>query len=154
MLATVGGAKAALFNRWNADKALATIRKHKLTSGGGVPFVRSASLPDRALMVQMVGELVEAAKRTPEGTYTGMQSFLFGGSPASSSLPGAATKAFIGAMPAQGYGATETNSACVGIAGEDYLRRSASTGLATLVNDVKIADDDGNELPRGQMVVL
>ena len=99
----------------------------------------------------MVGELVQAAKRTPEGSYDGLQSFLFGGSPASASLPSAAVKSFIGAMPAQGYGATETNSACVGFGGNDYLIRPASTGLPSLVNDVIIADDSGNELPRGQM---
>ena len=46
---------------------------------------------------------------------------------------------------------TSRSSACVGFGGEDYLRRAASTGLATLVNDVKIAADDGTELPRELM---
>ena len=72
----------------------------------------------------MVGELVAAAKRTPAGSYTGLATFIFGGSPASASLPSAASKSFIGASPAQGcvcdscastdaasYGATETKCA-------------------------------------------
>ena len=39
----------------------------------------------------------------------------------------------------------------IGIAGAAYLQRPDSSGLPSVGTDVKIADDDGSELPRGQV---
>lgn len=49
------------------------------------------------------------------------------------------------------YGLTETSAGCIGHSAEDYARLPASTGRATLVNDLKIVDERGREQPCGQI---
>jgi len=57
---------------------------------------------------------------------------------------------FAKAMPATGWGMTETNAIGVGIAAADYLRKPESSGRVSAVLDVRIVDEAGNELPTGQ----
>ena len=45
---------------------------------------------------------------------------------------------------------TETNAIGTGIGGNDYLDHPASSGRASAVVDLKIVDDDGNQLPAGE----
>lgn len=54
------------------------------------------------------------------------------------------------AMPATGWGMTETNAIGVGIAAADYLRKPESSGRVSAVLDVRVVDEAGNELPTGQ----
>lgn len=54
------------------------------------------------------------------------------------------------AMPATGWGMTETNAIGVGIAAADYLRKPESSGRCSAVLDIRIVDEKGNELPTGQ----
>ena len=57
---------------------------------------------------------------------------------------------FDNALPNTGWGMTETNAIGTAIAGELYLERPNSSGLPAAVLDIKIADEDGNELSAGQ----
>jgi len=57
---------------------------------------------------------------------------------------------FAKAMPATGWGMTETNAIGVGIAAADYLRKPESSGRVSAVLDVRIVNEAGVELPTGQ----
>ena len=57
---------------------------------------------------------------------------------------------FDNALPNTGWGMTETNAIGTAIAGELYLERPNSSGLPAAVLDIRIADEDGNELSAGQ----
>lgn len=54
------------------------------------------------------------------------------------------------AMPATGWGMTETNAIGVGIAASDYLRKPESSGRVSAVLDIRIVNEKGEELPAGQ----
>lgn len=71
-----------------------------------------------------------------------LEGLLFGGAPAPDSLVTRARQAFPTATMIQGYGLTETNSIAVSFAGEDYIARPTSTGLASPVNDIRIVHKD------------
>ncbi len=53
--------------------------------------------------------------------------------------------------PANGYGLTETTSAVVINAGQDYFTHPDSIGRPVVGADVKIVDPDGNEVPNGDV---
>ena len=60
------------------------------------------------------------------------------------------------ALPATGWGMTETNAIGTGIAGQDYLLRPNSSGRASAVVDLKIVGDEGQTLPaheRGELYI-
>jgi long-chain acyl-CoA synthetase len=57
---------------------------------------------------------------------------------------------FPNAMPNIGWGMTETNAIGAGHGGEDYLQRPSSSGRASLVLELKVADELGRALPTGE----
>ncbi|KAG6841218.1 hypothetical protein C0991_000664 [Blastosporella zonata] len=79
-----------------------------------------------------------------------VEAFSFGGAPPPEFLAERAMKLFPGAVLAQGYGLTETNSLAVGFSGEDYLARPLSTGRAMPVNDLAIVKG-GVAVPPGEL---
>ncbi|XP_006460626.1 acyl-CoA synthetase [Agaricus bisporus var. bisporus H97] len=123
MLATMGGLKIVLMRKWSIDEATRLIKQEDAAIAGGVP--------------SMVSDL-------SEGSLAGypLESLMFGGAPAHSTLPERARKAFPQAVMGQGYGLTETNSVAVSVGGEDYDTRPTTCGLPTPVNDVVIMDGD------------
>lgn len=63
---------------------------------------------------------------------------------------------FSQAMPATGWGMTETNAIGTGIGGADYLERPDSSGRSSVVVDLKIVDEAGRELranERGELLI-
>jgi len=52
-------------------------------------------------------------------------------------------------LPSNGYGLTETSSVTTMITGDDYVARPESVGPPVAVCDVKVVDDEGTELSRG-----
>ena len=55
------------------------------------------------------------------------------------------------ASPGNGYGLTETTSAIIANGGPDYLAHPDSVGRPTANTDVRIVDDDGNDLGDGHI---
>ena len=53
-------------------------------------------------------------------------------------------------LPATGWGMTETNAIGVGISGQDYLTRPASSGRCSQVLQLRVVDDTGRSLPTGE----
>lgn len=84
-MTTMGGGKVALFNKWDARKALATIKRFALTTSGGVPF--------------MVQELTAAAKI--DGPAPTLTSLIYGGAPASDRVASDAVEQHRAAMCSQ-----------------------------------------------------
>ena len=131
-----GGGKMVLMYRWDPERALELIEREQLTGFGGVPA-----------MVWQVLESPDFGKRDVS-TITGVG---YGGAPAASELVRQIEKHFPEAQPSNGYGMTETSGIATMNAGVDYRERPDSAGTVVPVCDVIIADDDGNEVPRGEL---
>lgn len=129
MLATLTGMRIVMMRKWNPDEGARLIKNENIAIAGGVP--------------SMVSDLTE----TSESGKFSLESLMFGGAPAPNSLAARARKAFPTAAMSQGYGLTETNSVAVGFAGEDYLARPTSCGLATPVNDIMIMNGETSVPP-------
>ncbi|KAF8165363.1 hypothetical protein B0H34DRAFT_688919 [Crassisporium funariophilum] len=119
MLATLTGMKIVLMRKWKPEEAARLIKDENIAVAGGVP--------------SMVADLTDSLNHGHL-----LESLMFGGAPAPDSLAKRARQAFPTATMSQGYGLTETASVAVGVAGEDYVARPASCGLAMPVNDVVI----------------
>jgi len=128
---TALGGKIVMMHKWSLKEALHLIRKEKVTSSGGVPFVAQ--------------ELLEGGSADDLKT---LEHLSFGGAPAQEGIPGLVRKHLPAGVIQQSWGLTETNSVAVGHAGEDYHRKPLSTGLPAIVNEIKIVDNDGKELKK------
>ncbi|KAF8974758.1 hypothetical protein BDZ97DRAFT_1775265 [Flammula alnicola] len=124
MLATMAGLKIVMMRKWNPNEGARLIKKENIAIAGGVP--------------SMVADLTESSGT---GNFS-VESLMFGGAPAPDSLAARAHHAFPSASMSQGYGLTETSSVAVGFAGEDYIARPSSCGLATPINDILIVQGD------------
>ncbi len=121
--------------KWDPALAAELIEKEKITS-----FIAPAA---------MTGDLVHTAKITQRDLSTLMQ-VGGGGAPRAPEQVDQIDKSFENALPGTGWGMTETNAIGTGIGGEDYLERPASSGRCSAVLDLRVVDDDGNELPTGE----
>lgn len=123
MLATMTGMKIVMTRKWDVEEAVKLIKRENISVVGGVP-----SMVIDLILSSLSGHPLEG--------------LLFGGAPAPDSLVTRARQAFPTATMIQGYGLTETNSIAVSFAGEDYIARPTSTGLASPVNDIRIVHKD------------
>ena len=97
----------------------------------------------------MTGDLVRVAKQTSRDLGT-LVSVGGGGAPRAPDQVKQIEASFEKALPATGWGMTETNAIGTGIGGLDYLGRPASSGRCAAVLDLKIIDEEGNTLPAGE----
>ena len=82
----------------------------------------------------------------------GLQYVGAGGAKRPAAQVGQLQDAFPKAVVASGWGMTETNAVGLGIAGPDYLDKPGAAGrLLPPVQDLKILDNDGNEVPVGEI---
>ncbi|KAK7695997.1 hypothetical protein QCA50_000637 [Cerrena zonata] len=142
MLATVSGQKIVLMRRWNVTegklvtaiewthlKIFRLILHENIRVAGGVPA--------------MVSDLIES-----DLSGYGLETLIFGGSPAHDQLPAKGKRAFPNAVMSQAYGMTESNSIAVALAGIDYEERPTAAGLPCPVNDMLVVSD-GRVVPAG-----
>ncbi len=127
--------KIVAMYKWDADEGARLIEAEKIAS-----FIAPAA---------MTGDLVEAARRNSADLST-LLSVGGGGAPRAPEQVKDIDEAFEGALPGTGWGMTETNAIGTGIGGQDYLDRPASSGRVSAVLDIRIVDEDGNELPAGE----
>ena len=73
------------------------------------------------------------------------------GAPAPPELVKKIDKGFKSGSPGIGYGMTETTAYGPQNSGDNYLRKPRSAGRAIPVLQIKVADDAGKELPRGEV---
>lgn len=121
--------------RWDAEAAAALIEREQLSS-----VVAPAAV---------TGDLVRVAL-TRKYDLSCLLAVGGGGAPRAPEQVRQIAASFGNALPNIGWGMTETNAIGAGNSGEDYLRKPASSGRCSLVLQLKVVDDAGNELPAGQ----
>jgi len=127
--------KLVCMYKWDAERAAELIEVEQISS-----FTAPAA---------MTGDLVRVAKQTSRDLST-LVSVGGGGAPRAPDQVMQIEASFEKALPATGWGMTETNAIGTGIGGLDYLGRPASSGRCAAVLDLKIIDEQGNTLPAGE----
>ncbi len=124
--------KLVMMYKWDPERALVLIERHKVTSFVGVPT--------------QSWDLMESPNFSKYDT-SSLSAVGGGGAPAPPTLVARVGKSFSKGSPTLGYGMTETNAYGPGNYGDDYLSHPTSTGrVPTIVLDVDIRDNDGNSL--------
>jgi acyl-CoA synthetase (AMP-forming)/AMP-acid ligase II len=137
LLSLAAGAKISLLHKWDAEEAVRVINAEKVTRFLGVP-TQSA-------------DLLEAARRTgdtlPSLTWLGA-----GGAKRPAAQVAQLQDQLPAAEIATGWGMTETNALGIGLVGEEYNKRPGVAGkLHPPLQDVRFLDDNGNDVPVGQL---
>ena len=131
-----GGALVTQY-KWDPAEALRLIEKHKVTQISGVPAV-----------IRTLLEHPDYDKHDLSSLSTISQ----GGSPVPPDSIARIQSDFSGKVsPTNGYGLTETTSAVVGNAGKVYFGKKDSVGQPMIGTDIRIVDEDGNDLPMGKI---
>ncbi|MFE1600604.1 class I adenylate-forming enzyme family protein [Methylobacterium sp. ID0610] len=130
------GSRLVLMHRWDVGRALALIERERCTSAGGVPTI--------------AWQLLEGREA---GTHdlSSLETITYGGAPAPAELVRRLRAAFPQAMPATGWGMTETSATFTHHMGEDYLHRPDSCGPPLPVCEARIVDPEGRALPPGEV---
>ena len=103
----------------------------------------------------MTGDLVQEAGKTNRDLST-LASVGGGGAPRAPEQVKNIHDSFEKAMPGTGWGMTETNAIGTGIGGQDYLDHPASSGRCSIVNQIRVVNEDGTQLPpteRGELQI-
>jgi long-chain acyl-CoA synthetase len=132
----VAGGKMVAMRRWDTERAMALIEAERCTSAGGVPT--------------LAWQIIEHPARE-KYDLSSLESVSYGGAPAASELVRRIVQVFPQAAPGTGWGMTETSATFTHHSGDDYEHRPESCGPAVPVCEMKIAGDDGRELPRGEV---
>jgi long-chain acyl-CoA synthetase len=119
--------KLVMLHRWDPEKALVLIERHKVTAFVGVPT--------------QSWDLLESPHFKDYDT-SSLVSVGGGGAPAPPKLVHRIEGSFTKARPGIGYGMTETNAFGPGNSADDYVAHPTSTGRArTSILDVEIRDE-------------
>lgn len=121
--------------RWNPQTAAALIDRERLTSMIGP--------------AAMTGDLLRMAQQHQHDLGT-LLAVGGGGAPRAAEQVRQIGASFPQALPATGWGMTETNAIGAGIGGEDYLAHPDSSGRCSQVLELKVVDVAGAALPAGQ----
>ncbi|MCX5043345.1 acyl-CoA synthetase [Aldersonia sp. NBC_00410] len=129
------GHTAVLMDRWDAEQMIALIEKYKVTHSHMVPtqFNRLLALPEDVRKKYDVSSLrcvIHGAAPCPQEVKRQMLEWW-------------------GPVVTEYYAATEGGGTT--IFGDEWLRKPGSVGKAWPNSVVKILDDDGNELPPGEI---
>lgn len=128
------GSKIVLMRRWDGIEATTTIEREKITMFSGVPT--------------MMWDMLNGAKETG-ADLSSLTNLSTGGQALPVALLDEIRAACPGAVMGTGYGMTETSGSVAMAVGEDFIRNRASAGRVLSLVDMRIEDDDGNELPAG-----
>jgi long-chain acyl-CoA synthetase len=133
---TWAGNKLVMMHRWNPERALELIEREGITGFGGVPS-----------MVWQVLESTDFEQRdTSTVTHIG-----YGGAPAAPELVRRIREAFPAVTASNGYGLTETSAITTTNNSVDYESKPDSVGVPVPICDVKVVDEKGRELARGEV---
>ena len=130
-----GQRKLVAMYKWDASVAAELIERERIVTFTGPPAVS--------------GDLVRVAQS--EGRdLSSLLSVGGGGAARPPEQVGQIDDTFEKALPNTGWGMTETNAIGTIIFGAEYSERRLSSGPALCVIDLRVVDDDGNELPSGE----
>jgi long-chain acyl-CoA synthetase len=130
------GYKLVMMYKWNPERALELIERERVTQFVGVPT--------------MSFDLLESPD-FPNRDTSSLASVGGGGAPAPPELVQRIEKSFRRGRPGIGYGMTETNAFGPQNSGDDYLRKPRSTGRIVPPVEMRVTDEEGNVLPRGEI---
>lgn len=137
LLSLPAGAKLVMMGRWDAEEAVRLIKAEKISRFIGVP-TQSA-------------DLLQAAQRMGYGLET-LEFIGAGGAKRPAAQVGELHQSFPKADVATGWGMTETNAMGIGMQGEDYVKRPGAAGrLYPPVQELRFLDDDGQDVPPGEV---
>jgi long-chain acyl-CoA synthetase len=130
------GVKIVMMRRWDATRGLELIQQERINTFGGVPAIAWQVLehPDLARY-----------------DTSSVESVSYGGAPSAPELVRRIVEAFPKVQPGQGYGLTETSAVVSSNGAEDYELRPWSCGPAAPVNDVRVVDPEGRDVPAGEV---
>lgn len=131
--ATIGGAKIVLTYKWDAGRALELIERERVTNFSGVPTMGRELLMHPDWHTRDVSSL---------------QGLAGGGSAVQPDLVHKIKGALKTGNPSTGYGMTETCGIITANSNALYLAKPDSCGPAVPTLDIKLIDEDGNDLPR------
>jgi len=130
-----GQRKLVAMYKWDASVAAELIERERIVTFTGPPAVS--------------GDLVRVAQS--EGrNLSSLLSVGGGGAARPPEQVGQIDDTFEKALPNTGWGMTETNAIGTIIFGAEYSERRLSSGPALCVIDLRVVDDDGNELQPGE----
>jgi len=137
MLACFAGhLKLVMMYRWDSERALELIERHRVTHFVGVPTQSWDLMESPSFSKYDTSSLVGVGG---------------GGAPAPATLVARVGNSFKHGSPTLGYGMTETNAYGPRNYGPDYLANPSSTGrVPTIVMDVEIRDEELRPLARGE----
>lgn len=130
------GGKLVLMHKWQPERALELIESEKLASFGGVPA--------------MVWQVLESPQ-FGEHDLSSVESIGYGGAPSAPELVERIKQEFPDVASSNGYGLTETSSITTLNLAEDYQNRPESAGVPVAVCDLKVVDEEGNEVADGEV---
>lgn len=132
----VSGSTLVFMRKWDPVEAMGIIEREKVNVTGGVPTIAWQLLehPDRA-----------------NYDLSSLEMIAYGGAPSAPELVRRIYQEF-GALPANGWGMTETMATVTQHGGEDYINRPDSCGPSVATADLKIMSVEGDrELPVGEV---
>lgn len=130
-------AKVTLLHKWDPYEAIRLIKEENVTRFLGVP-TQSAEL---------MAAVSETGASLPSLRYMGA-----GGAKRPAAQVAELARTFPMANVATGWGMTETNALGIGMLGDVYKQRPNAAGrLYPPVQEIRILDDDGNEVPTGTL---
>ena len=140
---TLVGGKIVLTYKWDPGRALELIEREGVTTFSGVPT--------------MSRELIAHPDWEKRDTST-IQGMGGGGAAVQPDLVDRIDKSLSKGAPSTGYGLTETHGIVTANAARFFVEKPASCGRAVPVCDVKLVDDEGNDIAitpeaRGQLCV-
>jgi len=133
---TASGGKLVHMYKWDAGEALRLIEQEKITNFTGVPLMGRELINHPDFGTRDISSL---------STLGG------GGAPVQPDLIEKIDTAGGHAVPAQGYGLTETCGIATGSYGAFLTNKPSSAGLIVPVCDIKAVDDQGNDLSPGEV---
>ena len=134
-LPLASGVGIVLMDDWDAEETLRLIEEHNITHTHMVPtmFVRLLKLPDDV---------------RDRHDLTSLRNILHGAAPCPPNVKQSLID-WLGPIVYEYYAATEGAGTVVGP--DDWLDHPGTVGLVDPPEHIKIGDDDGNELPRGEV---
>lgn len=133
---TLAGNKIVLMEKWNPHKAIQLIEQEKLSTFGGVPA--------------MVWQVLESPE-FPNHDLSSVTNIGYGGAPAAPELVKRISELFPKVQPSNGYGLTETSALTTSNSAEDYQAKPDSAGAPAPVCELKIVNEQGDNLPVGEI---
>jgi acyl-CoA synthetase (AMP-forming)/AMP-acid ligase II len=135
LLSLRGGRPIVIMHKWDKVKALETIEKERITMISAVPT--------------MLMDMLEAPEWNNYDT-SSMFGFGAGGSAQPPRLFELIYQKLPDGFPGTGYGMTETNATGFSCTGAAYAYKPKSTGTKAPIVDIRIVDENGNEVAQGE----